>query len=529
MGTARPDTADGYERRMSGGPHDFFSPSCAGSSDMPYTEYRRGHLEAAPPRRSSRAAAAPANEPREPDPSDARGRVLIVEDDGQVRSLLSELLGGEGYDVLAVETGEEGLRTLQREPVDIVLLDLNLPGMHGINVLTAAPNTQTEAEFILMTAYAEVETAVEAIKLGAFDYLRKPLEPDELLLVVERALEQRELRREVATLRRQVRRGPRSRIIGRSKALERMFDLIERVAATRSSVLITGETGTGKELAARAIHDLSPRSSKPFVPINCAALPETLLESELFGHMKGSFTGAIATRRGLFEDAQGGTVFLDEASTTSPATQVKLLRVLQERQVQRVGGGAWIPVDFRLIVATNLDLAREVEEGRFREDLFFRLNVFPIEVPPLRDRREDIPLLANHFRLRFGEENDIEPPTIQPETLRRMMDYDWPGNVRELENFVERAMIMYQGAPAIRFDAPNQKIAPASASTNLSRGREEQWTLQRLEKEHILAILEETGGNQTRASEILGIDRRTLYRKLKRYQAEEGSPQGGAG
>jgi len=456
-------------------------------------------------------------------PGERNARVLIVEDDAQMRSLLSELLEGEGYEVLAAETGEEGLRTLQREPIDVVLLDLNLPGMHGINVLTAAPNTQTDAEFILMTAYAEVETAVEAIKLGAFDYLRKPLEPEELLLVLERAVEQRALRREVATLRRLVPRGPRSRIIGRSQALERMFDLIERVAATRSTVLITGETGTGKELAARAIHDLSPRSGKPFVPINCAALPETLLESELFGHMKGSFTGAIATRRGLFEDAQGGTVFLDEASTISPATQVKLLRVLQERQVQRVGGGAWIPVDFRLIVATNVDLRKEVEASRFREDLFFRLNVFPVEVPPLRERKEDIPLLANHFRARFTEENDVEAPAIQPETLRRMMDYEWPGNVRELENFVERAMIMYQGAPAIRFDAPGQDLAPAAASTSLVRARDEHWSLDRLEKEHILAILEETGGNQTRAAEILGIDRRTLYRKLKRYAKEDGT------
>ncbi len=447
------------------------------------------------------------------------GRVLIIEDDAQLRDLLSELLAGEGYEPLVAETGEEGLRTLQREPVDVVLLDINLPGMHGINVLTAAPNTQTDAEFILMTAFAEVETAVEAIKLGAFDYLRKPLEPDELLLVIERALEQRRLRREVASLRRQVPRGPRARIIGRSKALERLFDLVERVAATRSSVLVTGETGTGKELVARAIHDLSPRASKPFVPVNCSALPETLLESELFGHMKGSFTGAIATRRGLFEEAHGGTVFLDEASTISPQTQVKLLRVLQERQVQRVGGGAWIPVDFRLIAASNVNLADEVRAGRFRDDLYFRLNVFPIEVPPLRERRDDIPLLAHYFRQRFAEENEVDPPAIRPETLRRMMDYDWPGNVRELENFVERAMIMYQGAPAIRFDIPTAAESETEHGL-LARARGARWSLEQLEREHILSVLEETGGNQTRASEILGIDRRTLYRKLKRYRAE---------
>jgi len=448
-------------------------------------------------------------------------RILIVEDDAGLRGLLDELLRGEGFEPYGVETGEEGLRALQSRPFDVVLLDVNLPGMHGINVLTAAPNTHTDAEFIVMTAYAEIETAVEAIKLGAFDYLRKPLEPDELLLVIERALDQRRLRRELASLRRQMPRGPRSRIIGSSKALERLFDLVERVAPTRSSVLITGETGTGKELVARAIHDLSPRASKPFVPVNCSALPETLLESELFGHMKGSFTGAIATRRGLFEDAHGGTVFLDEVSTVSPATQVKLLRVLQERQVQRVGGGAWIPVDFRLIAATNRNLTEEVDAGRFRDDLYFRLNVFPIEVPPLRDRRDDIPLLANHFRQRFAEANDVEPPVISPETLRRMMDYDWPGNVRELENFVERAMIMYQGTPSIRFDVPNYRGASDGAA--LQRAREGHWTIDQLEREHILAVLEETGGNQTRAAGILGIDRRTLYRKLKRYRRSNGA------
>ncbi|MDH3733750.1 MAG: sigma-54 dependent transcriptional regulator [Gemmatimonadota bacterium] len=457
----------------------------------------------------------------EDSPQEQPARVLIVEDDAGLRTLLSELLQGEGYETLPAENGEDGLRILQRQPVDIVLLDINLPGMHGINVLTAAPNTQTNAEFIMMTAYAEVETAVEAIKLGAFDYLRKPLEPDELLLVIERALDQRRLRREVASLRRQVRRGPRSKIIGRSKALERLFDLIERVAPTRSTVLITGETGTGKELVARAIHDLSPRISKPFVPVNCSALPETLLESELFGHMKGSFTGAIATRRGLFEEAHGGTVFLDEAGTISSPTQVKLLRVLQERQVQRVGGGAWIPVDFRLIAATNTDLTREVEEGRFREDLYFRLNVFPVEVPPLRDRLDDIPLLANHFRQRFAEENDVDPPAINPETLARMMEYAWPGNVRELENFIERAMIMYQGSLAVRFDVPGS--AGATESASIQRARNSRWSIADLEREHIFSVLEETRGNQTKASEILGIDRRTLYRKLKRYERVDGA------
>ncbi|MCG8468334.1 MAG: sigma-54 dependent transcriptional regulator [Gemmatimonadetes bacterium] len=454
------------------------------------------------------------------DDSHASGRILVIEDDEQLRSLLRELLVQEGYDVAIVESGEEGLQTLQRELFDVVLLDINLPGMHGINVLTAAPNTQTDAAFIMMTAFAEIETAVEAMKLGAFDFLTKPLEPEQLLLIIERALERTSLRREVARLRRAVPHGPRERVIGRSKALERVFDLIERVAPTRSTVLVTGETGTGKELVARAVHDLSPRANAPFVPINCSALPESLLESELFGHMKGSFTGAIANRRGLFEEAHGGTLFLDEASTIGPPIQVKLLRVLQERQIQRVGGTRQIPVDFRLIAATNVDLTQEVTEGRFREDLYFRLNVFPLEVPPLRERKDDIPLLADHFRRRWAEANEMDPPAIAPETLQRMIDYDWPGNVRELENFIERAMIMYAGSDSIRFDPP-QAAASEPHQHQLERARDEGWTVDRLEREHILSILESVGGNQTRASEVLGIDRRTLYRKLKRYREGE--------
>ncbi len=447
----------------------------------------------------------------------ATHRVLIIEDDQNLRDLLVELLAGEGYRAVAAGSGEEGLRTLQQELFDVVLLDINLPGMHGINVLAAAPATQTDAQFIIMTAFAEVETAVEAMKLGAFDYLRKPLEPDELLLVVERAIRQTELRREVAQLRRQTSKGPRAKIIGRAPILERLFDLVERVAPMRSTVLITGDTGTGKELVARAIHDLSPRARKSFVPVNCSALPETLLESELFGHLKGSFTGAIASRRGLFEDAHGGTLFLDEVSTVSPSTQVKLLRVLQDRHIQRVGGGNLIPVDFRLIVATNVDLTERVASGRFREDLYFRLNVFPLHVPSLLERRSDIPLLANHFRLRFAEENEVEPPGISAETMHRMMEYEWPGNVRELENFIERAMIMYAGSPTIRFDPP-QASATVAERQLLAQARQERWSLERLEQEQIFSILEHTGGNQTRAADILGIDRRTLYRKLRRYE-----------
>jgi DNA-binding NtrC family response regulator len=450
----------------------------------------------------------------------AQARVLVVEDDDIVRDLIVSLLEDENYAVEAVESGEEALKALDRELYDLVLLDLNLPGMSGLNVLSAAPAVQTDAQFIVMTAFGSVDTAVEAMKLGAFDYLNKPFRSEELLLTIERALRQIDLRREVAQLRRRVGEGAKATIVGKSQPMERLFDLIERVAPTRATVLVAGETGTGKELVARAIHDLSDRARKPFVPVNCSALPETLLESELFGHMKGSFTGAIANKRGLFEEAQGGTLFLDEISTIPASIQVKLLRVLQDRKIQRIGGTQQVPVDFRLVAATNVDLAEEVANGRFREDLFYRLNVFPIHVPPLRERKSDIPLLANYFRLRFAQENGVEPPEISPETMQRMVDYDWPGNVRELENFIERGVIMYAGARTLRFEPPQRERGRPEREL-VTRAREERWDLDRLEREYILEVLEEVGGHRGNAADLLGIDRRTLYRKLKQYQSDE--------
>jgi DNA-binding NtrC family response regulator len=452
--------------------------------------------------------------------ADVNPRVLVVEDEEIVRDILLKVLSEEGYRVDAVETGEEGLKALDNHLYDLVLLDLNLPGMHGLNVLSAAPATQTDAQFIVMTAFGTVDTAVEAMRLGAYDYINKPFRTEELLLTLKRAREEADLRREVAQLRRRAsEQGPGSKMVGRSPPMQRLFDLMERVAPTRATVLITGETGTGKELVARGIHDLSDRARRPFVAINCSALPEGLLESELFGHMKGSFTGAIQSKRGLFEEAAGGTLFLDEVSTVSSAIQVKLLRVLQERSVKRVGGRETISVDFRLIAASNSDLADLVEQENFREDLYYRLNVFPVEVPPLRDRREDIPVLANYFRLRFAEENQVEPPEIPPETLSRMMAYDWPGNVRELENFIERAVIMHAGAKSIPFDPP-QGLGRRPERDLLARSRAERWDLERLEREYILECLEETHWHQGEAASILGINRRTLYRKLKKYRED---------
>ncbi len=458
------------------------------------------------------AAGDPVDSPPEP-------RILVVEDEDMVRELLEQTLREEGFRVTTVGSGEAALKRLESTLFDVVLLDLNLPGMHGLNVLSAAPVTQTDAQFIVMTAFGSVDTAVEAMKLGAYDYIHKPFRTEELLLTLRRAVEETELRREVARLRARTMEPTRDRMIGRTPPMRRVFDLIERVAPTRANVLVIGETGTGKELVARAVHDTSGRARRPFVPVNCSALSETLLESELFGHVKGAFTGAVQARRGLVEAAQGGTLFLDEISTLAPAIQVKLLRVLQERRVTPVGGTESIPVDFRLVAATNEELEPRVKDGSFREDLYYRMNVFPIKVPPLRDRKEDIPLLAHSFRLRFAEENDLEAPPILPETLARMMAYDWPGNVRELENAIERALILHPGARSLPFEPVPGSPGKGDRSL-MERAGEGAWTLDRLEREYILEVLDTEGWHQGNAAERLGINRRTLYRKLKRYREE---------
>ena len=448
-------------------------------------------------------------------------RILVVEDQGELRNVLVSVLGAEGYRATGVESGEAGLAALDREMFDVVLLDVNLPGISGMQVLSAGRALQTDAQFVMMTGFGSVEAAVEAMQIGAFHYLNKPVQVPELLLVVERAIRDTETRRELAQLRRQA--GGVSRIVGRSPALLRTLDLVARVAPTRAAVLVTGETGTGKELIARSVHDLSSRARKPFVAVNCSAIPESLLESELFGHVKGAFTGAVSGRRGLFEEAAGGTLFLDEIATIPPATQVKLLRVLQERKVQRLGGGPPTAVDFRLVAACNVDLAAEVEAGRFREDLFYRLNVFPVHVPPLRERKSDIPLLAHHFRERFAAENGMQAPEITPATLERMMGYEWPGNIRELESFMERALILHAGSRTVAFELPRTR-ADGGASGLLAAAEEGGWSLERLEREYILAVLEKTGGHQGDASAILEIDPRTLGRKLKRYRHGAAEP-----
>jgi len=445
------------------------------------------------------------------------GPILIVEDDETIRSVLQEVLEEAGYAVEVACDGAAGLQALDSQLYMLVLVDINLPKVGGIEVLTMGRTLQPDASFIVMTAFGTIENAVEAMKLGAFDYLRKPFSTDELLVVVERAREQVELQREVAALRADLGDGDGARIVGRSSAITRVLRLVKRVAPTRATVLITGDTGTGKELVALEVHECSPRSRKAFVAVNCSALAEGLLESELFGHVKGAFTGAIQSRRGLIEDAHGGTLFLDEISAIPHTTQVKLLRVLQERVITPVGGRKPTQVDFRLIAATNSDLRTLVSSGDFREDLFYRLNVFPIRVPTLHERREDIPLLANHFRLRFARDNEVPVPPFSREAIARMQDYSWPGNVRELENLVERVVIMHSGATSLPFD-PYPGADTSVEVDQVRRGVDERWTLERLEQEYILATLDETQWRRGAAANLLGIDRRTLYRKLKGYE-----------
>jgi DNA-binding NtrC family response regulator len=455
---------------------------------------------------------------RSPD-RDLPVRVLVVDDDSLVRSVLGDALAEAGYEVEAVGDGQTALDFLASRDVEVVLLDLNMPKVSGLNVLAALPSLHTEAQVIVLTAFGTVEAAVDAMKAGAYDFLRKPFQEAELLLVVDRAVQELRMRRELARMRRIARDTGLAGIIGKAPSMQRVFRLVERVAPTRASVLVSGETGTGKELVARAVHELSPRSNKPFVAVNCSALPASLLEAELFGHTKGSFTGAVQSRRGLIEEAAGGTLFLDEISTLTEDMQVKLLRVLQDRRVQRIGSNSPVPVDFRLVVATNTDLAGLVSDGRFREDLFFRLDVFPIVVPPLRQRREDIPLLATHFLARFGDEHGLEPPRLAPATLSRMSAYDWPGNVRELENLVERSVITHAGRESFPFDLPHQAPHNAAA-TLLGQAIDEEWTLDRLEREYLLATLAGNHWQQGAGAKILGINRRTIYRKLKRYRED---------
>ena len=457
-------------------------------------------------------------EPSETAAPSRTGVILIADPDRSLASRLAERLRTSGHEAWIADDGQAALEVLGSRTVDLVLLALDLPKVSGLNVLAALPAVHTDAEVIVMGNGAAIESAVEAMRLGARDYVRKPFGDRDILQIVDRELTDLSVRRELDQVRSASADRRLASIVGKTPAMQHVFRLIQRVAPTRASVLITGETGTGKELVARAVHDLSPRAEKPFVAVNCSAIPGTLLEAELFGHMRGSFTGAVQSRKGLIEEAAGGTLFLDEISTLSEDVQVKLLRVLEDRRVQRVGSNAPVAVDFRLVAASNTDLGGLVAAGRFREDLFFRLDVFPIPVPPLRDRKDDIPLLAAHFMARFAGEHGIEAPRLSPLTVARMMAYDWPGNVRELENYIERSVIMYPGANGIPFDLP--RAASHDGASAVGRALEGEWSMERLEREYLLAVLERHSWQQGAVAEMLGINRRTIYRKLKQYRQD---------
>nr|AQQ75135.1 hypothetical protein [uncultured bacterium] len=445
-------------------------------------------------------------------------KLLIVEDDVDLRETLTTFLTRAGYDVAQARDGSEALEALDKEPPDLVLADIHMPGMDGLALLAEVKARYPETIVIMMTAFSSIDSAVEAMRRGAEDYLSKPLQLADAQMSVERALERRALRSRVAQLETQARDRYRfDQIIGVSPAMRRVFQIVERVARTNATVLISGRTGTGKELVARAIHFNSPRAKKPLVDINCGALPEQLVESELFGYQKGAFTGATETKKGLFETAHGGTLFLDEVQALKPELQAKLLRALQERAIRRVGGRENIEVDVRVIAATNQEIAEAVKRGEFREDLYYRLNVVSVHLPDLRERREDIPPLIDHFLKRYAEESGQAPRRFSSEAMRLMMSYDWPGNVRELQNAVEHALAIGLGATLTIADLP----MPISGMTGASGPQEMEGsgrTLDEVERRHILRVLEETGGNHLRAAEILGIHRRTLYRKLEKYK-----------
>ena len=451
--------------------------------------------------------------------------LLIVEDEAALRAVVAERLAERGFDVAQAANGEEALARLADFAFDIVITDLRLPGIDGGKVLEEAIARYPEIIVIVVTGFGTVKDAVGAIKRGAADFITKPFQFDELVHVLETALEQRRLKSENAYLRSQLERRYRfDEIIGRSRPMRDLFHLLETVAATNSTILITGETGTGKELVARAIHHNSPRRAQRFVALNCSAIPETLLEAELFGHVRGAFTGAIGNRPGRFEQAHKGTLFLDEVGTMSSALQMKLLRALQEREFEKVGDSRPTKVDVRVIAATNSDLALMVREGRFREDLFYRLNVIPVRLPALRDRREDIPLLIQHFLDRFCR--DLAPPravmTVSQQAVRRLMAYSWPGNVRQLENVLERAVALSNGRTQIELsDLPSdvQEAGDLAGGRDFALpedGIDFQEFVSNIERQLILQSLQRTGGNKGRAAQLLNLKRTTLVEKLKR-------------
>ncbi len=442
-----------------------------------------------------------------------RPTLLLVEDDATNRETLQRIFAREPYEVRVAADGSEGLDIVRNEPVHVVVSDLRMPGMSGVELLKTVKALHPDIEFILVTAYGSVETAVEAMKAGAYDFVPKPFKRADVLGRVRRAMEKQMLLMENRRLRMRLAGIEReTTIVGRSAAIRKVLELVEQVAPSSASVLLLGESGTGKELFARQIHERSERGERPFVPVNCAAIPETILESELFGYEAGAFTGATKRKPGRFELAHTGTLFFDEVGEIPPSMQVKLLRVLQEGVVERLGGTSPVPVDVRVVAATNRPLAEDVRDGRFREDLYYRLNVIPVEIPPLRDRRDDVPLLAQHFLQRYAEKNRKAVEAFNRDAIDALADHAWPGNVRELENVVERAVILASGPQIAREDLPPEIIGGGVArqAVSIPLGT----PLEEVERLLIKETLRMAKGDKSTAARLLGIATRTIYRKL---------------
>ena len=448
-------------------------------------------------------------------------RILVIDDEDSMCNFMKIMLSKEGFEVDSASSGMEGISFLKQKNYDLVIADMNMPGMTGIEVLKEVKSFRTDQELIVMTAYASVETAIDAMKHGARDYITKPFKLDELKIVINKSLSQKSLEQENTSLKKRLKEDNSfDKFIGVSEQVVKLKSYAKQVALADSTVLIRGESGTGKDLVAKAIHHNSPRSDGPLVTINCGALPENLLESELFGHKKGSFTGAIRDKDGLFKVADGGSLFLDEIGNVSIGMQVKLLRVLEDKLVTPVGETKPVKVDVRLIAATNSDLEEDVKAGRFREDLFYRLNVIPIDIPSLRERKEDISLLVKHFIQLHCQKSNSVMKTISGTALKLLSAYQWPGNVRELENTIERAVLLSKSDILKPDDFP-QKISDPVPMNVISESKPETPTLESIEKAYIHFVMSQTEGKKTKAAKILGIDASTLYRKIERYKLKD--------
>ena len=442
-------------------------------------------------------------------------KVLVVDDDLEMCGLISDVLSGEGFSVFTTGDSLEASKTLKREDFDVIITDLKMKGLKGLDLLGEAKKVAPQTPVIIITAFGTVESAIKAMKMGAYDYITKPFQMDEFVLTVKKALENRLLKREVVRLKKEVEsRYHFHNLIGKSSPMQKIYDLIERISDTSSNVLITGESGTGKELVAKAIHYNGVGKEGPFVAINCAAIPETLLESELFGYKKGAFTDAKSDKKGLIFEANEGTLFLDEITEMPLTLQAKLLRVIEEREIRPLGDTNSYLIDVRIISTSNRDIASLIQQGRFREDLYYRLKVVDIEMPPLRERKEDIPILVQHFIHKFSKELKKAVSSVSEDALKILLNYFWPGNVRELENIIQRAITLSQHEVILPDDLPASIIQKTDEKL-FEKAMEEKFTLDQLEKEYVKRVLIETGGNKSKAAERLGLDRKTLYRKLE--------------